>query len=72
MNAASSEATNSLHTPPLRERDLGEWPIELYGGHVGGLLPAFVILGTTSGVAATLALASQWVFAAQLATPTAK
>jgi MFS family permease len=37
--------------------------------HVGGLLPAFIILGTASAVAATVALASQWLFAARLATP---
>jgi hypothetical protein len=39
--------------------------------HVGGLPPAFIVLGTSSAVAAALALASQWLFAARLATPTA-
>jgi hypothetical protein len=38
--------------------------------HVGGLPPAFIVLGTSSAVAA--ALAGQWLFAARLATPTAK
>jgi hypothetical protein len=38
--------------------------------HVGGLLPALIVLGTSSVVAA--ALAGQLLFASQLATPTAK
>ena len=32
--------------------------------HVGGLLPAFIVLGMSSAVAAALALAGQWLFAA--------